>query len=202
MMNRSRRHPRAGFTFIEIMFVVVILTTLAALSFPRMKGTFFKARVNKAARDVVGTLRMARNTAVVREKPCEVRLDAENDLYMLVLLDEFFQEIEQPRKRTYRKKKSTHAVNMEILRPRRLPKDVHFDTIYSSTDLTEDDLSRIIYYPDGSATPTTISIRDESNLGLSVEVYRTTGMAHIEPGIKDVESEKKKGNKRRGKNRW
>ncbi len=203
-MTCSRHYRSTGFTFIEIMFVVIIMTTLATLSFPRMKGSYLKTRINKAARDVVGALRMARNTAVIRELPCEVRFDVEKDEYRLVLLDEYFEEIEQRRKRTYRRKNSTYFASVETLSTRRLPSEVHFDTIYSSTDLTRDDEARVIYYPDGSATPTTISIRDESNLDISVEIYRTTGMARVEDGIKQPKDRKETKINRRShnRNRW
>ncbi len=45
MINRSRRNSKKAFTFLEIMFVVVIIGILLALVGPRLVGRTQKARI-------------------------------------------------------------------------------------------------------------------------------------------------------------
>ncbi|MCL5269702.1 MAG: hypothetical protein M1457_03925, partial [bacterium] len=72
----------------------------------------------------------------------------------------------------------------EMTEVRQLPRNVHFAAIYAAAPLTDDTrLPRVIYYPDGSATATTIAIQDTGRRSISVEVYRTTGMARVEKGL-------------------
>ena len=167
------------------MFVIVIMMVLLAVSLPRLQGTFLQARIKGAARDVTGLLRYARDAAVLRELPCEVRFAPETDAYELVLLDAAGDRLAPRRRSSYKKGAVTEpGTGEDVNGVRMLPKDVHFAAIYTAAPLTEDTkLPRVIYYPDGSATPATIAIQDERNLTISVEIFKTTGMAKVEKGM-------------------
>ncbi len=180
---------RRGFTFIEIMMVMVIVMLLLAISLPRLQGSWQKARLKRAGRDIAGMLRYARNAAVLRELPCEVRFDPEESLYQFVMLDEFQQPIEQKRRRRRRRPedKIDFSVGGDVAGVRRLD-DVYISAIYTAAPLTEDtERPRIIYYADGSATPATIVLQDSKDRAINVEVYRTTGMARVELGVPEKE---------------
>jgi prepilin-type N-terminal cleavage/methylation domain-containing protein len=181
MFTRHRR----GFTFIEIVLVVVILMVLAALAMPQMKGTFASTRLKRTARNIAGLLRFARNTAVLRELPCEIRFDPDNDKYQVVLIDEEGKPMEPPsRRRRRRDETDSFTLGGDVVGVRTLPKKVHFAAIYSGAPLTEDtNRPRVIYYADGSATPATIAIQDEKGLAIRVEIFRTTGMARVARGL-------------------
>lgn len=190
-------HRRHGFTLIEIMLVVAIMAILATIAMPRMRASFSQARLKRAARDVAGMMRFARNTAVLRELPCEVRFDPENGKYQLVLLDEYGDRIDDADGRRYRNRKRAKenpelSMGDDIAGVRRLPDGVYFAVIYSGAEPTEDtDLPRLIYYSDGSATAGTIAIQDDKEHALHVEVFRTTGMARVAPGLPVREPEGK-----------
>ena len=173
---------RQGFTLLEIMVVVVIIAMLATLSLPKMKGSFQTARLKSGARELSGFFRFARNTAVLRERGCEIRFDLEKDRYWLVLLDENGVE-EDLNKRQEQKEKKQFSISEEFSGIRVLPKDVHFNVIYSGAPPTEDKkLPRVVYYQDGSATPATIVIQGAKKLSFNIEIYQTTGIARVEPG--------------------
>lgn len=182
---------RAGFTLFEVTVVIVIIAVLASMVMPRMKGSFQSARLKEGARGVAGFLRFARNTAVLREKPCEIRFNLDKDQYWIVLLDSNLEEWKEPRRQENKNKKLL-GIGEDVAGVRTLPKDVHFLAMYSGAPLTEKGLPRVIYYPDGSATPATIVIEGTKKAALNIEVYQTTGIAHVEPGVPADLKEKKK----------
>ena len=168
--------------------VIMIIAVLFSVTLPRMSGTFGMARIKTAARDLTGMLRYARNTSVLRELPCEVRFDLEEGRYQLVLLDEKGDIYEEKRSshRGRRRigKETVSVVSDDVAGVRHLPKRVNFSVIYTDAPLTDDtNRPRVIYYPDGSATPATIAIQDEKKHAISVEVFRTTGMARVSKGL-------------------
>ena len=175
---------RKGFTFMEIMVVLMILAGLAMISLPRMKGMFFAVRSKAAARDVTALLRYARDVAVLRELPCMITFAPQKDIYELVLLDENGEAAKKDHQwRRRRDKQQSFSIGEEARGPRRLPQDVHFAAIYTAAPLTEDDLPCVIYYPDGSATAATVAIQDDKENAVSVEIFQTTGMARVEKGL-------------------
>ena len=179
--NRAR-----AFTFFEIMIVISIVAILAAITMPRLKSTLAKVRVKSAARKVTGLLRYARTAAILGESTCEVRFDLEKDSYELTLHDKSGEPIKTKTRRSRRKRERSSPVLGDDARgPRFLPKDVHFVMVATAAPLTDGrkGLPRVIYYSDGSATPATISIQDKNERAISVEIYRTTGMTRIEPGL-------------------
>ena len=181
---------RRGFTFIEITLVITIMAVLAAIALPRMKGTMKQAQLKRTAREVVGMLRYARNVAVLRELPCEVRFDLEGGVYQLVLLDDDMERVgERARRRNRRDERDVFTQGEDVGGLRRLD-DVFIPALYSAATLTEDtDNPRVIYYPDGSATPATIVLQDDTNQALHVVIYRTTGMARVQKGSPAEEPE-------------
>lgn len=64
--HRRARFSQHGFTLIEMMVVVVIMGTLAALAAPSVSRYMHRAKGQSAAQSVANTLRMAQNQAVSR----------------------------------------------------------------------------------------------------------------------------------------
>lgn len=189
------RCPKA-FTLLEILFVVLIMGLLLGITLPRMSGTFGAAKLKTAARDLTGMLRYARNTAVLRELPCEIRFDLDEGLYQLVLMDASGDIYEEKRSSHRGRKRNNDGaspmISDDVAGVRRLPGKIYFSVIYTAAPLTDDtDRPRVIYYPDGSATPATIAIEDHKKRAISVEVFRTTGMARVSQGLPTKEPKAK-----------
>lgn len=179
------RGGRRGFSLIEITLVVIIFALLAAIGLPRFKGTFAQARLKSSARALVGSLRYARNAAVLRGLPTEVRFHLAHGGYELTLLDEYELPVaEREPGRRWRDEDGPRVLTDDVRGVRRLPETVEFAFVQTSAaPSTEHDDPRVVYYPDGSATPAVIGLIDPRERGYSIQVFRTTGMARIGPGI-------------------
>lgn len=188
---RSQR----GFTLIEVLLVVVIVLALAGIGFPRMQGSYYKARLSGAGREVIGMLRTAQSSAVLMETPVRVVFSPDEDSYWLEELDEQGRPIGPRKSRPRTRRRDRDVPRMQLsegaTRVRSLPRDVFFTAVYASAELTGDDLPCVVYYPDGSATPTTVVVQDKRENALNVEIYRTTGMVKLEPGLPEKEKEKR-----------
>lgn len=181
MTRRSAR--TAGFTFIEIVIVIVIMGALLTIVAPKLGRAARKGRLDSGARSLAATLRQARHAAILLGDGCEVRLDPAGGRYQIVpiRLDLEGQPIdgEEPPER----EKTEFALSGEAVLVQTLPEGVAFSLIHSAAPLTADnDLPRVVFSPDGSATAARIGIQNEDLRAFNVEVYRTTGMVKVNPG--------------------
>ena len=173
---------RLGFTFMELMLVVVILAALAAFTFPRLGGTYHRARLQQAARELAATLRQARYVAVIRGDASEVRLDPSGGRYQLGLINldaegEPIEEEEDPAEL------DRIGLTAEDLRIRSLPEDVYFILVDSAAPPSESGgRPRVLFYPDGSAAAAALAVQNQRRQALHIEIFRTTGMVKVRPG--------------------
>lgn len=70
-----RRQPVSGFTLLELLVVVAILSVAAALVLPAALGGSETIRLRKEAGRVAALLRQARHHAVAQRRPVSVTLD-------------------------------------------------------------------------------------------------------------------------------
>lgn len=176
---RSRR----GFTFIEIVVVIMILVILLAVAIPKMGSVFKRAELHSSARDLTGMLRYARHVAVLRGDGCQVSIMPRDGKYKLSLVhlkpsgdpdDDF--KIEKPKKEEFK-------ISDDVSKVHALSNSVFFSLINSTAPLTPSgDFPRLIFYPDGSATPGTITVQGADSKAFAIQVYRTTGLAVVHEG--------------------
>lgn len=173
-----------AFTFMEIMIVLLILGVLIAVTLPRLKGTLGQARLKTAAREIAAVSRMARDYAVLRELPVEVRFDPDKATYQLFLLDRNFEPTKENRERSRTRRRTRQdelTLNDDVAGTRRLPQGINVQSIYTAAPLSDDNgkLPRIIFYADGAASPATVILQDAKDRRMSIEVFRTTGLTRV-----------------------
>ena len=76
-MNRSR-HPR-GFTLVELLVVIVVMSILIALVVPAVTGPLSASSLSTGAGTLADDLKAARQDAVTRNRSVEVRFFAFDD---------------------------------------------------------------------------------------------------------------------------
>jgi len=72
-----------GFTLLELMVVVVLISIATAVIVPQMKGTYEDARLRSASRELVGVFNIASSRAVSRNEIHRVRLDPSTGRYFM-----------------------------------------------------------------------------------------------------------------------
>ena len=79
---RARARHTSGFTFLEIIVVLLIIALGTALVVPMVEGGFESREVRRAARQIASTMHFCRGEAVSLGKPQEMVIDAsENTIH-------------------------------------------------------------------------------------------------------------------------
>ena len=74
---------RAGFTLIELMVVMVLITVVTAFALPSLRSALFTDQLKATARRLVGLISEAGQQAVGRPFPTVLHVDFENNLVWL-----------------------------------------------------------------------------------------------------------------------
>src|SRR3954453_9518465 len=74
---------RAGFSLIELMVVLLLISVMAALIIPEMKGTYEDALLRSSARQLVDVFTLAYSRAVTVNQLHRVVLDAKTGHYII-----------------------------------------------------------------------------------------------------------------------
>jgi type II secretion system protein H len=81
----SSRTDANGFTLVELLLVVALVGTMAAVALPVMKDMTASIKLNDAARMVVGEFQDARIKAVSSNRPLRVRLNCPGTGYVRIV---------------------------------------------------------------------------------------------------------------------
>lgn len=177
-MIKNKTHKK-GITFIELMIVLVILSTMVVLSAPKMKGFHQNNELNSAARSIASLCRFARAQAVLTETKVEIRFDVEEDKYWLVLTPEDSLDNQVS---SWQNKNELKNPLEEV---KELPKFVIFEEIASDAEdfKVKNNIVRVIYYPNGSATNAYIVLKNSRDKMLTIEIPRATGYPEVYKGL-------------------
>ncbi len=85
-MSRMTRQPR-GFTLLELVLVMLILTVLMAMVAPTLSGAAKGRRTGDAATQLVAIAYYARSMAVTEGRTYRLNLDSTNNVYWLTVQD-------------------------------------------------------------------------------------------------------------------
>lgn len=77
-----------GFTLIEILFVVIILSILIGFSIPQLKNTYKNLELNSFAREMQSYMNYLSEQAVVTQEAISLSIDKDNKKYWATLMDE------------------------------------------------------------------------------------------------------------------
>ncbi len=170
---------KRGVTLLEIMIVLVILSSMIVVSAPKMKGFHQNNELIGASRDIATLCRYARAQAILTEKKVDVKFDLAEDKYWLDLKPEEF-EIRSQGRASLRNERQNPLEEEKVL-----PKFVNFVEIASDAPdfKVKNNIVRIIYYPDGSATSAYIILQNSKEKKMTIEIPRATGFPEVYNGF-------------------
>jgi len=169
----KRPENERGFTIVEMLLVVAVVSLVAGLGGGVYVGTYKRMLVEKAARDMVLTAKYARIIAVEKQQPCEMRLDVTNNGVSLVTnqWDEQSEQTEQivVRDLYCRPVEFGNGVVFE---------DIRIMPIDTDAATATDERQGIIFSPKGTAQSAIIQVGDGRN-HYTVCVSAATGRAKM-----------------------
>lgn len=182
---RNTRHlrgnPRRGFTMIEIIVVVVIIAVMFTVSFPSLRAVNDNNRLRSSVRELSNLMKYARSEAVFNSRTTEVFLDTEKH--------EFWLDLRKPNEKTGRYNPKDPKTTME--RKRELETKVQFDSVTAlDNNILSGGIIAFDFYPDGTASPGLVTLRNNRDLRYTVEVIKPTGSVKIhDMGMDDAKTE-------------
>jgi prepilin-type N-terminal cleavage/methylation domain-containing protein len=173
---RRRKSAIPGFTLIEILLVVVIVTMIAGLGGGYCIGSYKRLIVEKTARQLLLMATYARIMAVEQQRPYELQIDAGNRGFLLATT-----EMDRQTGDTQR-----IIVRDYYCRPVEFDGDVKFEDVVLATPTGEpltdhDEEQKVIFLPNGSAESAVLQIGD-GKTHYTVAVVAATGKATLSVG--------------------
>jgi len=147
-----------GFTLLELLMVVLVLALVLAVSYPSLSRGSSSIRLRATGRDVLNTLRFAREKAVTEQIGMRVTMDREK--HNLILSDDLGDG-----RRTYS-----------------LPRDVRIQRITLGDEEVHEGPVSIRFLPNGGSDRIELLLRSDTGSILRIISDPITGGARIEQG--------------------
>jgi prepilin-type N-terminal cleavage/methylation domain-containing protein len=155
--DSHRYRPQAGFTLLELLVVMLIMSVLVGVSVPQFRGTFRHLQLQVVASDVATLLTYAGRRAVATGEVLRVHFDVEGRRYWLVTAPQGSPE--EPFER----------VSGKFARVSSVPRPISFAP--STREVT--------FYPDGRADRFEMVISDDSPLTYRLATDVRTGRVKL-----------------------
>jgi prepilin-type N-terminal cleavage/methylation domain-containing protein len=160
-----------GFTLLEILIVLVIVTLLIGIAIPNFRGAFEQTKLESASRNLATTFGTAQHLSVIHRLMFQIKFDLNNREYQIVPESGFLKENEDL---------------PDFARRRKLPDGVKFGSVTISTPgspETGGGLEYLAFYPNGSSDGATLTIYDDSGAIVTLQVMKATGLIKIFNGV-------------------
>lgn len=167
-----------GFTLVELLVVVAIISVAGAAGIGLWTGTSGKLKLDRAARSFLLTAKYARIMAIEKQRVYKIQLDSENGGFALSTIDwnETSEEFEQTVVKDYYCKPVEFEGNIRFEDIKVVP------TGSGASEDDEDAEASIAFFPDGSAQAVVVQIGDGKS-HYTICISAATGRAKIHDGV-------------------
>jgi len=141
---------QGGFSLLELLLVLVIMSAIAVLVAPRLSGSLDNLQLKRLSRDMAASLRITRQLAISKGQDTQWTIDLE--------------------KRHYQYGRYNKTVSF--------PKDVDIKLTTASKEQVTETLANIRFFPDGSATGGEVALT-QGQLEYLIQINWLTGRVII-----------------------
>jgi type II secretion system protein H len=174
---------RGGFTLIELMVVLVLIAIMTAMILPEMKGTYESALLRTTGRTLVTTCNLAYSQSVTLNLPHHLRLDTRAGRYWIERPAQPGSEetgLVPVRDLPGAEGKLDPRILIEIRKTRDPMPDSLPRTLRDEVESTPQALGEtVMFYPDGTAEPAEISLRDREGFGMALRINPITSRIRV-----------------------
>jgi len=176
---------RGGFTFVELIVVLAILSFAFTYGIVHLDGATGGARLSSAARQVGTTIEFLRGYAIQAARPLELHIDIERGEWTTVL----------PPRPSESNEDLRDEEDVIVTEPVALPRKIRFEGIQMDTsDIQTSGIVVVTFSPLGEVTPNGFMVRlvsdeipDAEEGSFSIEVNGLTGEVSYTPGYSKFE---------------
>ena len=146
-------HASDGFTILEMLIVLFLLTVVVAVVFPRIS---LEEDLRSTGRKLIGVLRTFQGLATSSQKPLKLYLDIDQRTYWMMMIEG---------------KEERIPLDPAWKLPRSLPESIRFTEVSIGQDKRFSGRVDVSFFANGRIEPVTIYLMDEKNnlLGLAVD---------------------------------
>lgn len=152
-LARHRRFSSAGFTILEMLIVLFLLTVVVAVVFPRFS---LDEDLSSTGRKLIGVLRTVQGLATTSQQPLKLYLDLDQGTYWMMMVEG---------------KEERLPLDPAWKLPRSLPESIRWTEVSVGQDKRFSGRVDISFFANGRIEPVTMYLMDEKNnlLGLAVD---------------------------------
>ena len=166
--NQKRRFlSLTGFTFIELMLVVVLIGIMVGISTPIFRRTFGHLQLDNTSHNLAKLMRYAQQRAVVERQAHRIRFDSGKRTYWL--------EIEKAKEDPLLASKGFVPIKGRFGKRYLIPRGV-------VVAFKEEGATAVTFYPDGQADKVTLYISDRKANSYTLTTARRIGYVKVVEG--------------------
>jgi prepilin-type N-terminal cleavage/methylation domain-containing protein len=170
-----RRRPReiGGFTLLELLVVLVLMSLMTALAAPRLVGTLSSTSAKASVKRIAAALRYARNQAASTKTVYAAAFHRESSKVAVGRLPD-------PR--------TMESGELRMFDPRvfSLPDGIRIESVIPASGEEDDtDPARILFYPSGASSGGRVVIADDRDRRSGLSVDPVMGTVRLEDQLED-----------------
>lgn len=170
-----------GFSLIEVMVVLILISLSMFLATPLLSGFSKTAELKGATKKISAILRYSRSEAVNRGKVYQVLFDSDLRQVNVQPIEE--KEEDEEAKDGTKDEAKDEAKDEPKRKTYTLPKGVDIKEVKANSPQYPSDYAVIEFYPNGGSNGGTIRLDSPDRKGYRIKVHFLTGIVEIEKGV-------------------
>jgi prepilin-type N-terminal cleavage/methylation domain-containing protein len=182
--NLNNGAGRRGFTLVEMLVVVAIISIMSVVIVAEMHGTFQDALLRATSRELAGACNVASSRAIAINRPCRIHLDRLAHRYFLEWSTRGGSEFHPARDTPGSSGTLDSRITIQILeRGMNSPDDAGEDPSRDSGErddfLSDPSAEALTFYPDGTADDRQIELADRDGFRLALRINPITSRVQV-----------------------